>query len=133
MRRILRKIYMNVNGLIGYTSNDRGAYRSMLGVAGYLMIILFGSYFLICNNLPLLFHYEVKHKDLIFTSVYFIVGIIVLWLIYDLYIKGNYKLLLRDEKYNNKRTHIHAIIMFVSGLAFFCINVFFLYIQNKYL
>ena len=55
---------------------------------------------------------------------YFIVGIIVLWLIYDLYIKGNYKLLLRDEKYNNKRTHIDAIIMIGVGLIFFCINVF---------
>ena len=72
----------------------------------------------------MLFHYEVKHKDLIFTSVYFIVGIIVLWLIYDLYIKGNYKLLLRDEKYNNKRTLIDAIIMIGSGLVFFYINMF---------
>lgn len=124
MKKILRKIYMNVNGLIGYTSNDRGAYRSMLGVAVYLMIILSGCHFLICYNLPLLFHYKIRCDELMFKSIYPITGIIVLWLIYDLYIKGNYKLLLRDEKYNNKRTHIDAIIMLVSGFGFFCINVF---------
>lgn len=124
MKRILRKIYMNVNGLIGYTSNDRGAYRSMLGVIFFLLLILYGSCFLICDNLPLLFHYKIEHENLFFNSIYPIVGIIVLWLIYDLYIKGNYKLLLRDEKYNNKRTHIHAIIMIGSGLVFFYINMF---------
>ena len=124
MKKILRKIYMNINGLIGYTSNDRGAYRSMLGVAVYLLLILYGCGFLICYNLPLLFHYKIRHDDLIFKAIYPIIGIIVLWLIYDLYIKGNYKLLLRDEKYNNKRTHIDAIIMIGVGLIFFCINVF---------
>ncbi len=119
MKKILRKIYMNVNGLIGYTSNDRGAYRSMLGVIFFLLLILYGSCFLICDNLSMLFHYKIEHENLFFNSIYPIVGII-----YDLYIKGNYKLLLRDEKYNNKRTHIAAIIMLVSGLIFFCINVF---------
>lgn len=125
MRILLRKIYMNINALIYKTSKDRGCIRSIIGVMGFLFIITRGLSVLICVNIPLFIPYKID-RQLCYSIGDILIALSVIWLIYDLYIKRNYIILLKEERYNNARTHIHAIVMLVVGLIFFLLNMTFI-------
>lgn len=125
MRILLRKIYMNVNALFYKTSKDRGCIRSIAGVMCFLFIITRGLSVLVCVNIPLFIPYKID-RQLCYNIGDILIALSVIWLIYDLYIKRNYIILLKEERYNNARTYIHAIVMLVVGFIFYVLNMTFI-------
>lgn len=125
MRILLRKIYMNINALFYKTSKDRGCIRSIGGVMCFLFIITRGLSVLVCVNIPLFIPYKID-QQLCYSIGDILIALSVIWLIYDLYIKRNYIILLKEERYNNARTHIHAIVMLVVGFIFYVLNMTFI-------
>ena len=125
MRILLRKIYMNVNALFYKTSKDRDCIRSLAGVMWFLFIITKGLSVLVCVNIPLFIPYKID-RQLCDRIGDILIALSVIWLIYDLYIKRNYIILLKEERYNNARTYIHAIVMLVVGFIFFVLNMTFI-------
>ena len=125
MRILLRKIYMNINALFYKTSKDRGCIRSIVGVMCFLFIITRGLSVLVSVNIPLFIPYKID-QQLCDSIGDILIALSVMWLIYDLYIKRNYIILLKEERYNNARTHIHAIAMWAVGFIFYVLNMTFI-------
>lgn len=116
---------MNIDALFYKVNKDRDCLRSIVGVMCFLFIITRGLSVLVCVNIPLFIPYNID-QQLCDNVGDILIALSVIWLIYDLYIKRNYKILLRDERYNNARTYIHGIVMLVVGFIFYVLNMTFI-------
>lgn len=131
MKNLLRAMYMAINAVLYKLCKNRSAFYSFINLAAYLFWLTRGCLLLICSDTILSQNNSLNYEALEIPANILIVGIIV-WLIYDLYIKKNYLKLLRDKRYNNDRTYIKGIVFMAGSFLFWVGAVALLAISRQH-
>lgn len=130
MKNLLRAMYMDINAMLYKFFKERSAFYSFANLAACLFLLTRGIIQLMCRALPLVLNYSLNPEN-IEISANILIGFIIIWLIYDLYIKGNYLRLLKNKRYNNDRTYIKGIVLMVGSFLILIGVGMFIFIYKR--